>query len=98
MALRGKATFRLQLKGHMQGNSRFIRVFLSRATKDKTVRMVELDHHLGKRPTLNMSQIMGNQIFSNELTKLNPTIQEQIRVNLQRIRIPTAQVRVDNPI
>jgi len=98
MALQGKATFRLQLKGHMQGNARFIRVFLSRATKNKTVRMVELDHHLGTRPALNMSQIMGNQIFSNELIKLNPTIQEQIRVNLQRIRFRTAQVRVDNPI
>jgi len=98
LALQGKSTFRLQLKGHMQGNTRFIRVFLSRATKDKTVRMVELDHLLGNRPALNMNQILGNQIFSNELTKLNPTIQEQIRVKMQSIRIPSAQVRVDNPI
>lgn len=98
MALRGKGGFRFQVKGHMQGNTRFIRVFLSRATKDKAVRMVELDHHLGNRPALNMNQIMGNQIFSTELKQLNPTIQEQIRATLQRIRIPTAQVRVDNPI
>lgn len=98
LALQGKSTFRLQLKGHMQGNTRFIRVFLSRATKEKTVRMVEIDHLLGNRPALNMNQILGNQIFSNELTKLNPTIQEQIRVKMQSIRIPSVQVRVDNPI
>ncbi|MFK7778148.1 MAG: PDZ domain-containing protein [Gimesia sp.] len=98
LALQGKSTFRLQLKGHMQGNTRFIRVFLSRTTKNKTVRMVELDHLLGNRPALNMNQIFGNQIFSNEFTKLNPTIQEQIRVKMQSIRIPSAQVRVDNPI
>ena len=98
IALRGKPTFRLQMKGHMQGNARFVRVFLSRGTKDKTVRMVELDHHIGNRPALNVNQIMGNQIFTQELKQLNPTIQQQIRATLQRIRIPTAQVRVDNPI
>ncbi|QDT44663.1 Periplasmic pH-dependent serine endoprotease DegQ precursor [Gimesia alba] len=98
MALRGKPTFRFQMKGHMQGNARFVRVFLSRGTKDKSVRMVELDHHIGNRPALNVNQIMGNQIFTKELKQLNPTIQQQIRATLQRIRIPTAQVRVDNPI
>ena len=98
VAVQGKARFRFQMKGHMQGNARFIRVFLSRATKEKTVRMVELDHHLGNRPSLNTNQIMGNQVFATELKQLNPTIQEQIRATLQRVRIPTAQVRVDNPI
>lgn len=98
MALQGQPTFRFQMKGHMQGNARFIRVFLSRGTKDKSVRMVELDHHLGNRPALNVNQIMGNQIFTQELKQLNPAIQQQIRATLQRIRIPTAQVRVDNPI
>ncbi|MCA9015308.1 MAG: PDZ domain-containing protein, partial [Planctomycetaceae bacterium] len=98
MALQGNPPFRFQMKGHLQGNDRFIRVFLSRGTKDKTVRMVELDHHIGNRPTLNVNQILGNQIFTRELKQLNPTIQEQIRATLQRVRIPTAQVRVDNPI
>jgi len=98
MALQGKASFRLQLKPHMQGNNRFIRVFLSRSTKEKSVRMVELDHHIGSRPTLNVNQILGNQVFTQELKQLNPAIQEQIRATLQRIRIPTAHVRVDNPI
>lgn len=98
MALQGQPTFRFQMKGHMQGNARFIRVFLSRGTKEKSVRMVELDHHLGNRPKLNVNQILGNQIFTQELKQLNPTIQQQIRATLQRIRIPTAQVRVDNPI
>tara|TARA_R110002095_G_scaffold96393_6_gene84178 strand:+ start:410 stop:1636 length:1227 start_codon:yes stop_codon:yes gene_type:complete len=98
LALQGKASFRLQIKPHMQGNDRFIRVFLSRSTKEKSVRMVELDHHLGNRPSLNVNQILGNQVFTQELKQLNPMIQEQIRATLQRIRIPTAQVRVDNPI
>lgn len=98
MALRGKASFRLQIKPHMQGNNRFIRVFLSRSTKEKSVRMVELDHHLGNRPALNVNQILGNQIFTQELKQLSPAIQEKIRATLQRIRIPTAHVRVDNPI
>jgi len=98
MALQGKASFRLQLKPHMQGNDRFIRVFLSRSTKENSVRMVELEHHLGNRPSLNVNQILGNQVFTQELKQLNPMIQEQIRATLQRIRIPTAQVRVDNPI
>lgn len=97
-ALKGQPPFRFQIKGHMQGNVRFIRVFLSRGTKDNSIRMVELDHRLGNRPKLNVNQIMANQIFIQELKQLNPTIQEQIRATLQRIRIPTAQVRVDNPI
>ena len=98
LALQGKASFRLQIKPHMQGKARFIRVFLSRATKEKTVRMVELDHHLGNRPKLNVNQILANQVFTQELKELTPAIQEQIRATLQRIRIPTVQVRVDNPI
>ena len=98
MALRGKASFRLQIKPHMQGNNRFIRVFLSRSTKEKSVRMVELDHHIGNRPSLNVNQILGNQVFTHELKQLSPAIQEKIRATLQRIRIPTAHVRVDNPI
>ncbi|QDV52800.1 PDZ domain-containing protein [Gimesia fumaroli] len=98
LALQGNPPFRFQMKGHLQGNARFIRVFLSRGTKDKSVRMVELDHHLGNRPALNVNQILGNQVFTQELNQLNPTIQQQIKVTLQRVRIPTAQVRVDNPI
>lgn len=98
LALQGKASFRLQIKPHMQGKNRFTRVLLSRATKEKSVRMVELDHPLGNRPSLNVNQILGNQVFTNELEQLTPAIQEQIRATLHRIRIPTIQVRADSPI
>ncbi|HAH45969.1 MAG TPA: hypothetical protein DCM07_14170 [Planctomycetaceae bacterium] len=98
IALQGKASFRLQIKPHMQGKNRFTRVFLSRTTKERSVRMVELDHHLGNRPTLNVNQILGNQIFTSELKQLTPAIQEQIRAALHRVRIPTIQIHADNPI
>jgi len=98
LALEGKASFRLQIKPHMQGKDRFIRVLLSRATKEKSVRMVELDHPLGNRPNLNVNQILGNQVFTNELESLTPAIQDQIRATLHRIRIPTIRVQADNPI
>ncbi|MEQ9069826.1 MAG: hypothetical protein RLO18_24040, partial [Gimesia chilikensis] len=94
----GKASFRLQIKPHMQGKDRFTRVLLSRATKEKSVRMVELDHPLGNRPSLNVNQILGNQVFTNELEQLTPAIQEQIRTMLHRIRIPTIRVHADSPI
>ncbi|WP_417381219.1 PDZ domain-containing protein [Gimesia sp.] len=98
MALQGKASFRLQVKPYMQGKNRFTRVFLSRTTKERSVRMVELDHHLGNRPTLNVNQILGNQVFTSELKQLTPAIQEQIRAALHRVRIPTIQIHADNPI
>ncbi|QDT29416.1 Serine protease Do-like HtrB [Gimesia panareensis] len=98
LALQGKASFRLQIKPHMQGKDRFTRVLLSRATKEKSVRMVELDHPLGNRPNLNVNQILGNQVFTNELEQLTPAIQEQIRTMLHRIRIPTIRVHADSPI
>lgn len=98
MALQGKAMLRFQVKGHMQGKNRFIRVFLSRPTKDRSIRMVELDHYLGARPTLNVNQILGNQIFTQEMKQLTPDIQERIRATLKRIRVASPQVRVDNPI
>tara|TARA_R110002074_G_scaffold40466_5_gene108189 strand:- start:366 stop:1580 length:1215 start_codon:yes stop_codon:yes gene_type:complete len=98
LALQGKASFRLQVKPYMQGKNRFTRVFLSRTTKDRSVRMVELDHHLGNRPSLNVNQILGNQVFTSELKQLTPAIQEQIRAALHRVRIPTIQIHADNPI
>lgn len=98
LALQGQASFRLQIKPHMQGKDRFTRVLLSRATKEKSVRMVELDHPLGNRPNLNVNQILGNQVFTNELEQLTPAIQEQIRTMLHRIRIPTIRVHADSPI
>ncbi|MCA9020300.1 MAG: PDZ domain-containing protein [Planctomycetaceae bacterium] len=98
LALQGKASFRLQVKPYMQGKNRFTRVFLSRTTKDRSVRMVELDHHLGNRPALNVNQILGNQVFTSELKQLTPAIQEQIRAALHRVRIPTIQIHADNPI
>lgn len=98
LALQGKASFRLQVKPYMQGKNRFTRVFLSRTTKERTVRMVELDHHLGNRPSLNVNQILGNQVFTSELKQLTPAIQEQIRAALHRVRIPTIQIHADNPI
>ncbi len=98
MALKGKGSFRFQVKGHMQGKNRFVRVFLSRPTKDRSVRMVELDQHIGTRPALNVNQILGNQVFTKEMNQLTPDIQGRIRATLQRIRVNSPQVRVDNPI